>query len=302
MIFRAPAKVNLGLAVCGRRPDGYHELASVFVPLDLADEIDLEWTAGGSGKVSLELSGEEAEHAPGNERNLAARAAAAGLAEVGGGFDLRLHLTKRIPVGAGLGGGSSDAGAVLRAIASRIPPGIPPERLAGIALSLGADVPFFLDPRPAWVTGIGERVVPLLDVPGLALLLATPAPPLATADVYRAFDEGSGDGGAALTLPAARRTMPALSGLRDGVGRLRRDLLVPLLANDLEPAAQRLHPEIRRVQAELLRTGAAAVGMSGSGPSVLGVFEDAAAARAALGRVRFGPSVRVRFVTTTPSP
>src|SRR5262249_32690281 len=144
--------------------------------------------------------------------------------------------------------------------------------LAALALELGADVPFFLDPRPAWVTGIGETIEPLAEAPPLDLVLATPAPPLATADVFRAWD-------AALTpqLPsrrmAARRGAPGRlppAALADPVDA-RRSELAAFLANDLEPIAASLRPAIQRVQSELERLGARAVAMSGSGPTVFGV-------------------------------
>ena len=209
-----------------------------------------------------------------------ARAARAFLGAAGIAARVALTLDKQIPVGAGLGGGSSDAAAVLRALARRFANALSAPALAAIAVRLGADVPFFLDPRPAWVTGIGEQIEPIPEFPPLDLLLVTPAPPLATADVFRAFD-------AALTPPSPSRRMPALRG---GPGW---SPSAALLANDLEPVAARLRPGIARVRSELERLGARAVAMSGSGPTMFGLFRDAGQAQAASKEGRFEATDRV---------
>ena len=155
--------------------------------------------------------------------------------------------------------------------------------LAEIAVRLGADVPFFLDPRPAWITGIGEEIEALPHFPALDVLLVTPAPPLATAEVFGAF-------AAALTPPGPSRRMPPL---RDGPGWFP---TATLLVNDLEPVAARLRPAIERVRSEVGRLGAEAVAMSGSGPTVFGLFRDAEQARSASKEGRFEATDRV-FVT-----
>ena len=256
----APAKLNLGLRVLGRRADGYHELSSVFVPLDLADEIELESAPAAQPAVTLELAGASA-GVPADASNLAARAASEFVAEAGLAAAVRLRLTKRIPAAAGLGGGSSDAGAVLRGLAQLHPGALPQSALARLALRLGADVPFFLDPRPARVSGIGERSRALASLPELAFLLVNPGEPLATARVFESYD--------ARPLPARRAFEPGL-GLD--------------LANDLEPAAERLCPAIGPLRERLRELGASAVALSGSGPTLFGLFPDAAAAAAALAR------------------
>jgi 4-diphosphocytidyl-2-C-methyl-D-erythritol kinase len=200
---------------------------------------------------------------------------------------VRIELRKLIPVGAGLGGGSSDAGAVLRALAAFFPGALDPERLPALAAALGADVPFFLDPRPARVHGIGERIEPLAGMPSLAVVVATPAPPLATAEVFRAFD--------ALTPAERSRRMPALpDAFCDPLDLDRKDLL----ANDLEPVAARLRPGVRRLRAEIERAGARTVGMSGSGPSVFGIFTDSQAARSAADGGHWEPSDRIHVGRT----
>lgn len=279
----APAKLNLGLRVVGRRSDGYHLLESLFVPLDLADRLRIEVKPAPRTSISVALVG-HAGDVPAGDDNLVALAARAFLDAAGLAAGVAITLDKQIPVGAGLGGGSSDAAAVLRALAQNFANAFSNKLLAAIAVRLGADVPFFLDPRPAWVTGIGEQIEAVPEFPPLDLLLVTPAPPLATADVFRAFD-------AALTPPSPSRRMPAL---RSGSGwSPSAALLANVLVNDLEPIAARLRPGIERVRSELERLGARAVAMSGSGPTVFGLFRDAEQAQAASKEGRFEATDRV---------
>jgi 4-diphosphocytidyl-2-C-methyl-D-erythritol kinase len=268
--LRAPAKVNLGLRILARRPDGYHELESLFAVLDLADLLTLEIARAEAPSVTLRLE-PSGTGAPADASNLAVRAADLFLAETELPLRVEIALEKRSPVAAGLGGGSSDAGAVLRALDSFAPEALPPERLSKLALRLGADVPFFLDPRAAWVRGVGERIEPVGGMPELPLVLASPGEPLSTREVFRVYD---------VLHPDARR--PAGAPPAD-LSRLLADpvALTALLHNDLEAAALRLCPAIRRLREELMARGALAVGMSGSGPTLFGVFESHAAARAA---------------------
>jgi 4-diphosphocytidyl-2-C-methyl-D-erythritol kinase len=310
----AHAKLNLGLRVVGRRADGYHLLESLFVPLDLADVLRLAITRDVPRAVSLRVEGATPELGA-DESNLAARAARAFLQAADLDAEVDLELEKVIPVGAGLGGGSSDAGSVLRMLDAAFPGALGPERLAAVALALGADVPYFLDPRPALVTGIGEHIEPLADVPSLPVLMATPAPPLPTAHVFRAFAAAS----ATLTPAEGTRRIPPLPALLEAsrgtetrVGRVlrrvrpvtwaRSDDLQTLLANDLEAVATRLQPAIGRLRTEIARAGARAVGMSGSGPTVFGVFESADEARTAAAEIRWEPSDRVHVGRTAGSP
>lgn len=271
----APAKVNFGLRIVGRRDDGYHELESVFLPLDLADELEIEVDSSGPRGVELTLEG-ASDDVPAGGDNLATRAALGFLAAAGLDHRVRLRLRKHVPSGAGLGGGSSDAAAVLRGLASLLPGAVGPLLLQDLAVGLGADVPFFVDPRPALVTGIGEQLEPLSGpCPSLILVLANPGQPLSTGQVFAAFD--------ALTeRPPAPTLRPLLSGLREAPTDSR--ALSVLLENDLELVAQRLCPAIGRLRSALLEWGARAVGMSGSGATVFGVFGSEAEARQAAGR------------------
>ncbi len=274
--LEAPAKLNLGLRIVGRRADGYHLLESLFVPIDWSDRLGVTIEPGPSEDVSLRLETEGPASAPADASNLAARAAAVWMAEARWSGRIEIRLEKSLPSGAGLGGGSSDAAAVLRAL-ERLAPGVlPAGRLAALALSLGADVPFFLDPRPALVTGIGERIEPVAGWPGLWITLANPGISLATAAVYDAWDRSE----AALTPVRAGSTMRALSRLRDAPAPTS-ELLSKLLVNDLEPAASGLCPGVADLQRQLRSLGALATGMSGSGATVFGVFAEEGRARRA---------------------
>ncbi len=268
----------------GRRSDGYHELESLFLPLDLSDEVALEVEEAAATRVVLELAGEAAGIPTGAE-NLAVRAGERFLEAAGLRRALRIRLAKRIPVAAGLGGGSSDAGAVLRGLAGLFPGALDPAALLRVAMSLGADVPFFLDPRPALVSGIGERCEPQPGPwPARVLVLANPGERLSTAQVYQAFD--------ALARAGAPRGLRPLLEAVGGVPPAGH-ALEALLQNDLEPAAVRLCPAIARLREALREAGALAVGMSGSGPTVFGVFGSEREARSALGRLRAAVWARV---------
>jgi len=267
---RAPAKVNLGLRIVGRRTDGYHLLDSLFAPLEggeLEDEVELALSE--TPGVTLEVDG-GGEGVPADATNLAHRAAAGFLARQRSGSSVpgaRIRLRKRIPSGAGLGGGSSDAGAVLRGLASLLPGAVPPGDLAKLALSLGADVPFFLGAAAARVRGIGERLDPSPPLPELFLAVLVPPVSLATAAVYEAFAASRG----ALTHPGAASTIRAPWG---SGADFERENLAERLHNDLEAAATALCPAIGDLRGLLAEAGAAGAGMTGSGAAVYGVFEE----------------------------
>ena len=287
MKLLAPAKINLGLRILGRRADGYHLLESLFVPIDLADRIAIEPrdTCG----VDFHLES-DAPGVPGDGSNLAVRAALAFLEASGIEAGLRLVLEKQIPAAAGLGGGSSDAAAVLSGLARIHPHAISPQGLRDLALRLGADVPYFLDPRPALVTGIGEEIEPIPGFPSFSLLLAYPGVSLATPDVYGAYRTS----GASLTPVPAGSTMRTIRALREGGDHA----LAELLENDLEPTAVQLCPRIRELREVIEGNGALAVGMSGSGPTVFGIFRDRIAASQGRDRLHLAPPVRTWLANT----
>ncbi|MGH7864691.1 MAG: 4-(cytidine 5'-diphospho)-2-C-methyl-D-erythritol kinase [Candidatus Binataceae bacterium] len=280
----APAKINLFLRIVGRRSDGYHELDSLFVPIGVYDRIRLALRPANAAAVTVRCNRADLGSAT---ENLAGRAASAFMDEFGINAEVMIDLEKNIPVGAGLGGGSSDAGAVLRMLASleRI---ADHARLARLALSLGADVPYFLDPRPARVAGIGERIAPLRKFAALDLVVAAPPMQVRTADVYGALTRGQWSG-------AARD---------EDVKALARGALdAKLLVNDLAAPAMALHPEISELKALLEGAGAGVAAMSGSGGAVFGAFASGGDARRCADTLaRLAPRAWVVAAKSAPSP
>jgi 4-diphosphocytidyl-2-C-methyl-D-erythritol kinase len=271
----APAKINLFLRVTGRRSDGYHELDSIFVPISLCDQVKIEIRPAPTRSVMLRCNSAAL---PTDDRNLAVRAANVFLAEFGVDAEVLIDLHKEIPMGAGLGGGSSDAGAVLRmmAVQCRIHE---PIRLAAAAMKLGADVPFFLDPAPARVGGIGERITPLRAIRRLALVIAVPPIEVSTAGVFRELrpDQWSG-----ATPDDDLRAIIE--------GRITSRVLV----NDLAKVATARWPEIAALKNMLENAGAEAALMTGSGGAVFGIFATPKAAARAAEEIRLdAPYARI---------
>jgi 4-diphosphocytidyl-2-C-methyl-D-erythritol kinase len=264
MRLRAPAKLNLCLYLGGRREDGLHELCSLFEPLGLADLIEV-----------TEADHDQVECAGLDGENLAERALA-GLRERGWrGAPIRVEITKRIPVAAGLGGASADAAAVLRLGRPDI------DDLEALALELGADVPSQLDPALALVGGAGERVERLPAPAPHAVVLLPSGGGLATAAVFAEADRQG--------LGRDRRELDELRlRLRDAAAGGASPLeYTELLHNDLEPAALALRPDAGRALEALRAAGASAALLTGSGPTAFGLFEDlddARRAAAAIGR------------------
>lgn len=261
---RAPAKVNLLLHVGPRRAGGLHELCSLMVSVDLADELAIG-----------EARGEDAIQCPGvDEPNLCRAALAAFRAAVGPGAppSLEVRIEKRIPVAAGLGGGSADAAAVLRAANELSGRPLDDDALRRVGARVGADVPSQVRPGSALVRGSGE-IVEAIALPRLALVLAPQEEGLSTADVYREADR---IGAIRDRLdPEAVRALAALSPAE----------LTASLENDLQAAALSLRPEARERIAAIEQAGALAALVTGSGPTVFGVFEDDRAAGSAAERV-----------------
>lgn len=280
---RAPAKVNLTLVVGPPGSDGYHPLLTVFVPIDLHDDLYFELVVGlGAGAgLTVECSGVE------SEANLVTRALRALEVETGWGFTGDVCVAKGIPRGAGLGGGSSDCAQTLL-IGARIlqdagGPRVDENTLRRLALGLGADVPFFLDPRPALATGVGE-VLESLAVPELPLVLVVPQEELSTAEVYTTFD---GVAARESSLAFACRAVQVERSWRELVaawasGEVARPVfrarLAGMLHNDLERAGMHLLPGLAPRRAALQRHGALGSVMSGSGSSVFGVCASFASA------------------------
>jgi 4-diphosphocytidyl-2-C-methyl-D-erythritol kinase len=247
---RAYAKVNLVLRVGAPRPDGLHPICSLFASLDLADEV-LVAPAERDEVVCAGVEGDNLATAA-----LSAFREAAPQAELP---PLRVDIGKRIPVAAGLAGGSADAAAVLRAANEIAGSPLTVEGLRGVAARLGSDVPSQVDPRHALVTGVGEVVEPV-DLPEMTLVLAPRSEGLSTAAVYAELDR---IGGHAEELdPAPLRRLAAGSAESVAAG----------LTNDLERAALSLRPELGESIEELLAAGALGARVTGSGPTTFGIF------------------------------
>jgi 4-diphosphocytidyl-2-C-methyl-D-erythritol kinase len=257
LIVRAPAKLNLCLYLGERREDGLHELRSLFCPLTLADRIVV---AEGGGEAD-EVICEEIEGP-----NLAAVALEALRSRGWSGSALRIEIDKRIPVAAGLGGGSADAAAMLRLAAGEV------EGLDELAIALGADVPSQLEPAFALVSGAGERVEPLPEPGELGFVLIPDEAGLATVDVYAEADRLG-------TVRSAGELTEVEGRLRAAAGPGTSPLDYPeLLVNDLETAALSLRPEIADALDALKEVGARRALVTGSGPTAFGLFEDLARA------------------------
>jgi 4-diphosphocytidyl-2-C-methyl-D-erythritol kinase len=256
-MLRAPAKLNLCLALGGKRPDGLHELRSLFCPLALADRLVIGEAEGAADEVACE----EVEGP-----NLVALALEALRARGWGSPPVRVEIEKRVPVAGGLGGGSADAAAVLRHLARER------DDLAEIAAGLGADVPSQLDPRFQLVAGAGERFERLPDPAEFALVLVPAEEGLGVGEVYAEADR--------LGLGRTDAELQAVEGrLRDAAAGGASPLDYPeLLSNDLQGAVLSLRPEVGEALAALELAGAAVALVTGSGPTAFGVFPDIAAA------------------------
>jgi 4-diphosphocytidyl-2-C-methyl-D-erythritol kinase len=261
MRMLAPAKINVFLRITGRRPDGYHLLDSLMVPISLYDEIDLiawdvgrgAWTENNTITVTCDDP-----TLPADETNLAYKAAALLGKETGVNARIAIALRKQIPAGAGLGGGSSDAAAVLKGLNLLLSLGFNEDRLRTLASQLGADVPFFIPCRPARVQGVGEILTPLPPLPVKWFVVIVPPFGVSTPWAYRRFDELLSPTDAIGNFVLTNGHWPETE----------------LFVNDLERAVIPAHPLIGELKARLLQSGAEAALMSGSGSAVFGMFHN----------------------------
>lgn len=261
----ARAKINYAVEVLGLRPDGYHELSTVFQSVTLADELALERAERG-----FELVVEpEAADVGAIERNTVLRAWSVMSERVGWDLPVRAHLHKNVPAGGGLGGGSSDGAAALVGLNELFGLGLESGELQRLATNVGADVPFCVLGGTALATGVGERLTPLPPPPAHHLVVAKPDVGADTAAVYKAFDVSPGQ--------ASASTEPVAEALRSG------DLtaLASAVGNDLAPVTEGMFPEVAELRRAMLRAGALGACMTGSGSAVFGLFEDEAEARRA---------------------
>lgn len=265
--LKAPAKLNLTLEVIQRHDSGYHSIRSVVVKLDnIADTIDLRIDRAGNG-VHVTTDSDEI---PRDERNVCHQAAARFLETIGATARVDIHIGKIIPVSAGLGGGSTDAAAVMLGLNREFGNPMSSDALSLVGAQIGKDIPLFLARCPAAViSGLGERVDPLPASPECRFVIVNPRIPISTPEAYASLartvcfmsDEERADVTGAMALA-----------MRSGD----RHAVAARLYNDFEPAIERRHPVVKELKQALLAFGAAGALMSGSGPTVFGLFESAA--------------------------
>lgn len=273
MTIDAPAKVNLTLRVLGRREDGFHEIETLMVPITLADRLEINLRA--DRDICLTCTDPSV---PSDASNLAHKAAVAFAKHTGLKFGVDIHIGKNIPHGAGLGGGSSDAAAVLVALNRLLATNIPPEELERIAATLGSDIPFFIRSQPAICRGRGEIIEPFEGLPAGDILLVKPPFPIPTPWAYQAW---AGSEKTAATFQQFHGSIPLMNDLEAPV--FSKYLLLPVLK-----AALREHPSV------------SAAMMSGSGSTIFAILRDGAKGIEEWIRSEFGESFqtfRARLIT-----
>ncbi|MGD8880522.1 MAG: 4-(cytidine 5'-diphospho)-2-C-methyl-D-erythritol kinase [Desulfobacterales bacterium] len=263
MKILSPAKINFFLHVRGKRPDGYHELFSLMCRINLFDNITLQ--IGGTHEDGVEIYCSHPE-VPADATNLAYQAARLFQRQLNTVQGVKIHLEKHIPVGAGLGGGSSNAASVLLALNTYYGHPFSPSDLMEMGLKLGADVPFFIFQKPAIATGVGEKLEAFEGDLQYHILLLYPGFSVSTAAVYQNLNLG-------LTKDKKKPTSNHLKPNRFN--------LADHLTNDLEQFTALKYPEIGLAKEKLLKLGAVGALMSGSGPTVFGLFDNTDTAKAA---------------------
>jgi 4-diphosphocytidyl-2-C-methyl-D-erythritol kinase len=256
MIRFPKAKINLGLQVLGQRADGYHEIRSILYPIGLCDVLELV-PAPDAERTTLRSTGDPAHEVTADDLILRAFGALPSGTAVP---PHRIHVHKRIPMGAGSGGGSADAGELLRHFGMKkgFEAMDPEDPFHQAASRIGSDVPFFLQEGPALVSGRGDRMEPVgTDLSGWKLLLLVPPFSIDTGEVYRNFAEANG-------APPHLKELAARP-VTDWPGSLR---------NDLEAPAFRMRPELRVLKEKLYKAGAAYASMTGSGSGIFALFEE----------------------------
>ena len=258
--LQSPAKINLFLQVTGKRPDHYHELVSLMCPISLYDGVSLSF---GHWPISVECSDPDV---PDDETNIAYRAALLFLNTIKKNIGIRISIDKHIPVAAGLGGGSSNAATVLIGLNRFFGAPLPQDRLMKLGASIGADVPFFIFNKPAIATGIGEKLESYDRLRPFRILLIFPGFGVSTAEIFKNLN---------LRLTNCEKILTK-SVFNNGLFDARYHL-----CNDLEPVTASRYTDIDSAKSSLLNHGAVGALMSGSGPTVFGLYSDSAKAQAA---------------------
>jgi len=256
VVISAPAKINLFLRVLGKRPDGYHDIHSWFQALDLADHLEIERVSGAAIEIITDAPG-----VPTGPENLIYQAAEAIRTRYAPRVGFRVRLDKRIPVGAGLGGGSSDAAAFIKGANKLLNLGLMGRQMEEIGLQLGSDVPFFFSRGQAEVTGRGEMVRPISLPLDYRVALVTPPFQIRAAEAYLRFRLD-------LTSPFTGINLVNCGQARELF------FVISGEVNDLERALRESHPVLVRIRKELEKSGADIVRLSGSGPTVFALYGD----------------------------
>ena len=276
----SPAKINLFLHVTGKRADGYHGLHSLMCRVDLFDVVYFDFD---TAEVSVKCLHPDV---PEDHTNLACKAAQAFFQISGINGGVTLEIEKNIPVAGGLGGGSSNAAVVLKRLNQYYGCPLSDEKLSRVARSLGADVPFFLLDKPALASGIGDILKPLSGMDSMPVLLVNPGYKVPTGLIYKKLK---------LRLTKGQKTLNRFEFKKEEFN------IVRVLGNDLEAVTLKLHPDLTEVKKQLIRYGALGALMSGSGPTIFGLFADidtAQAAHRALGAEYEGQSYLCNLLTS----
>ncbi len=267
MLFYPNAKINIGLNIVHKRPDGYHDLETIFYPIPLTDILEIvPDNEGGMGSCEIFQTGIEFDGLPSS--NICVKAYEL-LNEVFEIPSVKIHLHKQIPVGAGLGGGSSDAAETLKGLNSMFQLGLSIEELASYASQLGADCAFFIENKPQFAKGIGDEFEDLeIDLKGMYLVLVCPNIHSSTAEAYSAVT------------PSASKLLKET--IQESPSNWKK-----IIFNDFEDSIFPLYPEVENLKIELYAKGAVFAAMSGSGSSVFGIFDESPDCYFELGEVNY---------------
>lgn len=278
--MKAHAKINLGLDVVGKLPNGYHLVKMIMQTVDIYDSISIQRIPCG-----IHVSTDSGE-LPGDENNLIYKAAKLMRETYGIEEGVQIHLEKRIPIAAGMAGGSTDAAATMKGINILFGLNIPTQELMSLSVSIGADVPYCILGGTALAEGIGEKLTPLPPAPNCHLLVAKPNINVSTKYVYEHLDAG------------ASVIHPDIDGMTEAIKSKQLQGIVDRLGNVLETVTVEEYPVIAQLKQKMLELGALGSLMSGSGPTVFGIFTDEAAAQKAYAEFQKITDLKQVFLTT----
>lgn len=283
--IRAHGKINLGLDILRKREDGYHEVKMIMQSVGLYDKIELcilGPSASGKPEIDIETN---LRYLPANENNLAYKAAYLLMSDYNINSHIKISIKKMIPVSAGMAGGSTDCAAVLKGINRLFNLRIPTYKLKEYGVSLGADVPYCIDGGTALSEGIGEKLTKLPDMPPCIILLAKPPVNVSTKFVYDNLDLSNVD------------AHPDIDGMIESIKAQDLKGMAGKMGNLLETVTEKEYPIISQLKELMLENGALNAMMSGSGPTVFGIFDDRATAKAAYENVKASGLARQVYLT-----